>query len=92
VSDTPDPAPVDPVLVRRAQVARMAALGQRIGYALFAVAVVAFFIGFFAGFTSTVVTIIVAAMAVGSVALAPAIVASYAVKAADREDREQGRS
>jgi hypothetical protein len=91
VSDTPEPTPVDPVLVRRAQVARLASLGQRIGYALFGVAVVAFFIGFFAGFTSTLVTVIVATMAVGSIALAPAIVASYAVKAADREDREQGR-
>jgi hypothetical protein len=89
--DSPGPAPDDPVLVRRAQVARLAALGQRIGYALFAVAVVTFFIGFFAGFTSTVVAVIVACMAVGSVALAPAIVASYAVKAADREDRELGR-
>jgi hypothetical protein len=89
--DSPGPTPVDPVLVRRAQVARVAALGQRIGYALFAVAVVAFFAGFFAGFTTAVVTLIVATMAVGSVALAPAIVASYAVKAADREDRELGR-
>lgn len=89
--DSPGPTPVDPVLVRRAQVARVAVLGQRIGYALFAVAVVAFFAGFFAGFTTAVVTLIVATMAVGSVALAPAIVASYAVKAADREDRELGR-
>jgi hypothetical protein len=79
------------VLARRAQVARLASLGQRVGYALFAVAVVAFFVGFFAGFTTTVVTLIVACLAVGSVALAPAIVASYAVKAADREDREMGR-
>jgi hypothetical protein len=92
VSDEfPDPAPLDPVLARRAQVARLASLGQRVGYALFAVAVVAFFVGFFAGFTTTVVTLIVACLAVGSVALAPAIVASYAVKAADREDREMGR-
>ena len=82
-----DEAPDDPVLVRRALVARLATLGQRIGYALFAVAVVAFFGGFFAGFTTTVVAMIVACMAVGSVALAPAIVASYAVKAAEREDR-----
>ncbi|HEY6531721.1 MAG TPA: hypothetical protein VIY72_05420 [Acidimicrobiales bacterium] len=86
-----DPAPNDPVLVRRALVARLAALGQRIGYALFAVAVVVFFVGFFAGFTTAVVTVIVACLAVGSVALAPAIVASYAVKAAEREDRELGR-
>jgi hypothetical protein len=89
--DSPDPTPLDPVLARRAQVARLASLGQRVGYALFAVAVVAFFVGFFAGFTTTVVTLIVACLAVGSVALAPAIVASYAVKAADREDREMGR-
>jgi hypothetical protein len=89
--DSPDQTPLDPVLARRAQVARLASLGQRVGYALFAVAVVAFFVGFFAGFTTTVVTLIVACLAVGSVALAPAIVASYAVKAADREDREMGR-
>jgi hypothetical protein len=89
--DSPDPTPLDPVLARRAQVARLASLGQRVGYALFAVAVVAFFVGFFAGFTTTVVMLIVACLAVGSVALAPAIVASYAVKAADREDREMGR-
>jgi hypothetical protein len=89
--DSPDPAALDPVLARRAQVARLASLGQRVGYALFAVAVVAFFVGFLAGFTTTVVTLIVACLAVGSVALAPAIVASYAVKAADREDRELGR-
>jgi hypothetical protein len=89
--DSPDPTPLDPVLARRAQVARLASLGQRVGYALFAVAVVAFYVGFFAGFTTTVVTLIVACLAVGSVALAPAIVASYAVKAADREDREMGR-
>jgi hypothetical protein len=90
-NDGPDPAPLDPHLVRRAKIARMASLGQRTGYALFAVAVVAFFVGFFAGFTPTVVTLIVATMAVGSVALAPAIVFSYGVKAAEREDREQGR-
>jgi hypothetical protein len=30
-------------------------------------------------------------MAVGSIVLAPAIVAGYAVKAAEREEREQGR-
>jgi len=48
-------------------------------------------IGFFAGFTGTTVTVIVVTMAAGSVLLAPAIVASYAVKAAEREDREQGR-
>jgi hypothetical protein len=89
----PDPevtAPVDPVLARRAQVARAAELAQRLGYALFAVAVVAFVVGFAVGFDGLVVAIVVGAMGVGSVALAPAIVAGYAVKAADRDDRERG--
>ena len=70
----PGTPPADPVLVRRAQIAHAAKLAQRIGYALFAVAVVAFFVGFFGGFTSTITTIIVVTMAVGSALLAPAIV------------------
>lgn len=82
---------VDPIRVQRARIARLATLAQRIGYALYAIAVVAFFIGFFSGFTSGVVTIIVALMAIGSVLLAPAIVTSYAVKAAERDDLEHGR-
>lgn len=82
---------VDPVRARRAQMQRLATLGQRTGYLLFAVAIVTFFYGFFVDFTDGVVTVIVTTMAVGSVALAPAIVLGYAVKAAEREDREQGR-
>lgn len=81
----------DPVRVRRAKIARAASLGQRIGYLLFAIAIVLFFIGFFTIFTGNLVTIIVALMAIGSALLAPAIVAGYAVKAAERDDRENGR-
>jgi len=81
----------DPVRVRRAKIARAASLAQRIGYLLFAVAVVLFFIGFFAGFTGGLVTTIVVLMAIGSALLAPAIVAGYAVKAAERDDLENGR-
>ena len=81
----------DPVLVRRAQVARLAILGQRIGYLLYGAAMVLFFVGFIVGFTPAVVTIIVTAMIIGSALLAPAIVAGYAVKAAAREDRERRR-
>ena len=88
--DRPGPD-ADPVRARRAQIQRLATLGQRVGYLLFAVAMVAFFYGFFVDFNSGVVTVIVTAMAVGSAALAPAIVAGYAVKAAEREDREAGR-
>lgn len=81
----------DPVLAKRARIARLVELGQRIGYGLFAVAIVAFVIGFAAGFGSAVTTIIVWSMVVGSLVLAPAIVFGYGVKAAERDDREQGR-
>jgi hypothetical protein len=77
----------DPILARRHRIARAAELGQRIGYLLFGAAIVAFFVAFFAGFRSGYVTFIVACMIVGSIFLAPAIVAGYAVKAAEREDR-----
>lgn len=77
----------DPVLVRRARIARLVEVGQRVGYGLFGLALVLFFVGFFAGFTTTITTVIVFSLIVGSLVLAPAIVFGYAVKAADREDR-----
>lgn len=85
-----DPQP-DPVLARRARIARLTELGQRIGYALFGVAIVVFVIGFVVGYSDFLVTVIVTSLGVGSVVLAPAIVFGYAVKAAEREDRELGR-
>jgi len=85
-----DPEP-DPVLARRARIARLTELGQRIGYALFGLAIVVFVIGFVVGYSDFLVTVIVASLGVGSVVLAPAIVFGYAVKAAEREDRELGR-
>lgn len=80
--------PTDPVLIRRAKWSRFASVGQRIGYALFGVALVCFFIGLATGWGSTVSAVIVFCLIVGSIVLAPAIVFSYAVKAADRADRE----
>jgi thiamine transporter ThiT len=82
--------PLDPVLQRRARIARLVEIGQRLGYALFGIAVVAFVIGFAAGFTDGFVTVIVACLLGGSAVLAPAIVFGYAVKAAERDDRERG--
>ena len=60
-----------------------------VGYALFGLAVVLFLVGFATGLTGGLVAAIVIALGVGSVLLAPAIVIGYAVKAADREDRER---
>lgn len=88
----PDPgrAP-DPVLAKRAKIARWVELGQRIGYGLFGVAIVAFIWGALAGYSDTITAVVGVSMLVGSVILAPAIVFGYGVKAADRDDREHGR-
>ena len=81
----------DPVRARRARVARASLLANRIGYLFFAVAVAVFVIGFAVGFTGAIVAIVVAALVVGSLLLAPAIVLGYAIKAAERDDRDHGR-
>ena len=87
----PSPSPpTDPTLARRARIARLTELGQRLGYGLFGVAIVAFIIGAVTGFTTADVVIVIGALAVGSAVLAPAIVFGYAVKAAEREDRQRG--
>ncbi len=77
----------DPVLARRERIRTLTELGQRIGYSCFAVAVVLFVIAFITQFPSWLVTVIIAAMVVGSLVLAPSIVFAYGVKAADAEDR-----
>jgi len=81
----------DPVRARRAHIARLTELGQRVGYSCFGLAIVAFVIGFVTGFGGVVVACTVGALMLGCLTLAPAIVFGYAVKAAEREDRESGR-
>lgn len=63
---------------------------NRLGYLCFAIAIATFVIGFIVSFNGTVSAIVVASMIVGSMLLAPAIVLGYAVKAAERDDRERG--
>jgi ABC-type transport system involved in cytochrome bd biosynthesis fused ATPase/permease subunit len=81
----------DPVRAKRAQAARLAELGQRVGYGLLLVAVIAFVVGAVRGFSGVTTAIVTVALLAMTVVLAPAIVLGYAVKAAEREDREQGR-
>lgn len=86
----PDRAAPDPVRARRARVARLVELGQRLGYGLFALAIAAFLVGFAWGFDGLPGLLVVVGLVAGSVVLAPAIVFGYAVKAAERDDRERG--
>jgi hypothetical protein len=79
----------DPVLLRRRQMARWAELGQRVGYGLFGLAIVLFVAAMSTGLPGALVTGVIAALVLGSLVLAPAIVVGYGVRAADREDRER---
>jgi len=81
----------DPILVQRAKALRIANLGQRIGYLLYGIAIIVFLIGLMTDFNGTVSAIVTFGVIAGSVVLAPAILAGYAVKAAVRDDLEHGR-
>ncbi len=65
-------------------------MANRLGYLCFGIAIATFVIGFMVSFNSAVSAIVIGSMIVGSVLLAPAIVLGYAVKAAERDDRERG--
>ena len=80
----------DPVRARRAQVAKWTLLANRIGYLFMALAMSAFVMAFAFVFKGIIVTVVTASLIIGSVLLAPSIVLGYAVKAAEREDRENG--
>jgi hypothetical protein len=80
----------DPVRARRQRVARWTRVANRVGYLFFAIAIVTFVVGFIVSFNGAVSAIVVTSMIIGSVLLAPAIVLGYAVKAAERDDRERG--
>ena len=78
----------DPVHRRREQFRRYTTLAARLGYLLLGVAVVAFFVALATEFTSTMATIVIAALIASSILLVPSIVLGYAIKAADRADRD----
>ena len=82
------PEPDDPILRRRERYRLACSIGQRVGYSLFGLAIVLFVVGFVTDFPEWIATTIVVCLLAGSAVLAPAIVFSYAVKAADKEDRD----
>ncbi|MGF1595785.1 MAG: hypothetical protein ACFCVK_02480 [Acidimicrobiales bacterium] len=80
--------PADPVLETRARVASLVSKGLRIGYGLFGLAIVLFLVALVGGFTGLLTGAITFCLLVGSAILAPSIVFNYAVKAANRADRD----
>ncbi len=81
---------VDPVRVRRAQVAKWTLLANRVGYLFVAVSMALFVIAFAVGFSSTMASLVIVSFVIGCILLAPSIIIGYAVKAAERDDRERG--
>jgi hypothetical protein len=88
--DEPPGSADDPVRRRRRQIAKWTGLAKRVGYLAFLTALVVFFIALLTEFSAAMGAIIVTALVVGCVVLAPAIIMGYAVKAAERDDRERG--
>lgn len=82
--------PSDPVRARRHQIAWWTQVANRVGYLCFGLAIAVYALTFAVGFTGTMSAIIVGAVIAGTILLAPAIVLGYAVKAAERDDRERG--
>jgi hypothetical protein len=81
---------LDPVRVKRAKIAKWTLLANRVGYLFVALAMALFFMAFLFGFTAIMATLVIVALVIGCVLLAPSIILGYAVKAADRDDRERG--
>ena len=80
--------PFDDVLARRARLKRITSLGQRTGYGLYLLSLVLGAVGIRWGYTPLLTTLIAVALVVGSMLLAPTIVMSHGIKAAEREERE----
>jgi hypothetical protein len=81
---------VDPVRAKRAKIAKWTLLANRIGYLFVALALALFVMAFVLEFNSVMATLVIVSFVIGCVLLAPSIVLGYAVKAAERDDRERG--
>ena len=80
----------DPVLERRARIARVVKIAKRVGYSLLLGAIVLFAVAAATGFPSGVVTATVIALVGACIVLPLPIVFGYGLNAAAREDRELG--
>lgn len=84
-----DPA-ADPVLERRARIARLVGLGKRVGYLALLVAIAAFVVSVATGFPGWAVGVSIGGLVVAIVVLPLPIVFGYGIRAAEREERGGG--
>ena len=75
--------------MRRKQASLIADTGRKIGYSIFLLALIIFAIGFTVEFNNLVAKTLTVLLIVGSIVLAPSILLHYAVRGAEREEKEQ---
>jgi hypothetical protein len=78
----------DPVVARRARIARVVGYAKRTGYLLLLLAVVAFFAAAATGFEGALVSVSIVSLIAACIVLPVPIVLGYGLRAAEREDRE----
>ena len=79
----------DPLMARRARLARLANLGRRVGYLTFALSIGMLVLGLATDFTDGISAVVIGLLVGGSAVLAPAILLHYAVRGAEREETER---
>jgi hypothetical protein len=77
----------DPILQRRARIARIATLGKRLGYLALAVAIVGFAAGVLTDFAHWTVVVSTTGLVLACLILPVPIVLAYGVRAAARDER-----
>ena len=79
----------DPILVKRARIARLVSSGNRYGWGSYGLSTVFFLWAVLGRATTRLATASAAFLILGSILLLPAIIFGYAVKAAERDDRQR---
>ena len=79
----------NPLMARRARLARVANLGRRVGYLTFALSIGMLLLGLATDFTDGISAVVIGLLVGGSAVLAPAILLHYAVRGAEREETER---
>ena len=77
------------LLIRHQQASLIANTGRKIGYSIFFLSLIIFAIGLTVEFNNLVARTLTVLLIMGSIVLAPSILLHYAVRGAEREEKEQ---
>ena len=77
------------LMLRRQQASLIANTGRKIGYSIFFLSLIIFAIGLTIEFNNLVARTLTVLLILGSIVLAPSILLHYAVRGAEREEKEQ---